>query len=67
LRKNAINKFGSDQYNKLYSYLSHHRSKGTTEDVLRKSLVEMLGKEKINDCLIIDEIIFLETMKSDKK
>jgi hypothetical protein len=27
----------------------------------------MLGKEKINDCLIIDEIIFLETMKSDKK
>ncbi|CAD8070738.1 unnamed protein product [Paramecium sonneborni] len=60
LRKKAIATMGSDLFNKAYQFMSHHLSKGTGSADIRKNLEEIVGKSRMGDCMLIDEILYYE-------
>ncbi|CAD8093903.1 unnamed protein product [Paramecium primaurelia] len=60
LRKKVIATMGSDLFNKAYQFMSHHLSKGTGSVDIRKNLEEIVGKSRMGDCMLIDEILYYE-------
>lgn len=64
---------GSETFKKVYIYLKNQRQLGTSEDIvsfkfyfininikIQKKLFEMVGKNNLNHCFGVDQIIFLE-------
>ena len=51
-----------DLFPPVYEYLSGARASMTEEKDVRRALLSIVGKERVNDCMCVDELIFIESM-----
>ena len=46
----------------VYTYLREARASMAEEKDVRRRLLSIVGKERVNDCMCVDELIFIESM-----
>ena len=49
-----------DAFPPVYAYLREARSNDRSEKEVRKNLLEIVGKDRLNDCLCVDELVYTE-------
>ena len=55
----ASNKLG-DLFPPVYSYLREARQNNCSEKEVRKELQALVGRDRLNDCLCVDELVYTE-------
>ena len=53
-----------DLFPPVYGYLKQAREEGANENDVRRSLLQLVGGERLNECMCVDELIFTESMGS---
>ena len=44
----------------VHAYLRQARSSQADENEVRKTLLSLVGKERLPDCMCVDELVFIE-------
>ena len=51
-----------DLFPPVYQYLSGARQAMADEKEVRRTLLSLVGRDRVNDCMCVDELIFIEQM-----
>eukprot|EP01017_Pseudomicrothorax_dubius_P027528 TRINITY_DN3185_c0_g1_i2.p1 TRINITY_DN3185_c0_g1~~TRINITY_DN3185_c0_g1_i2.p1 ORF type:complete len:173 (-),score=42.72 TRINITY_DN3185_c0_g1_i2:183-701(-) len=55
-------KLGGNTFIKVYNLLKTHRERGTDDNIIKGELLKIVDKKDLNNCFLVDQIIFLETL-----
>jgi len=50
-----------DLFDPVYDFLRHARGTDTDEKEVRRTLLSLVGRDRVNDCMCVDELIFVES------
>jgi hypothetical protein len=51
-----------DLFPPVYAYLKKARGEGVPEKEVRRQLSGLVGRERLNDCFCVDQLVFTEEM-----
>jgi hypothetical protein len=61
LRLSCIEKMGQNNFQRVYYFMKQHRERRTEDAVILEQAKALFGKQASNYCLLVDQLIFVET------
>lgn len=52
---------GQNNFQRVYYFMKQHRERGTEDAVILEQAKALFGKQASNYCLLVDQLIFVET------
>ena len=53
-----------DDFQAVYQYLKRARQQNEADGAVRRNLLQIVGHQRLNDCMWVDQLIFKEDMQS---
>ena len=63
LKQRCAEALGAD-FDAVYSYLKRARQQNEADGAVRRNLLSIVGSNRLNDCMWVDQLIFKEELAS---